>query len=200
MTIGVSTQPKARMSSTIPLVMKANEIPQAESKGSSCNAIIMNHEKKTAKVTLSSCKEYHHFLPRIYKRGVRFTVLIKALYFLQVLVFMELWITPPNIIPARQELWEHHLKSTKTYLSMKNSTRIIVDMPLPFSVCMTWQTKRGEGLRQRERERERHFLPPHFIFKHKSWVYFWLHKLYSQMLASKLNVQYILLGLTLKSK
>ncbi len=41
------------------------------------------------------------------RKYFRFTVLIKALYFLQALVFIERWIMPENITAVRLELWEH---------------------------------------------------------------------------------------------
>lgn len=57
------------------------------------------------------------------RKYFRFTVLIKALYFLQALVFIEHWIMPENITPVRLELWEHQPHHTWWICPLKYGPR-----------------------------------------------------------------------------
>ncbi len=58
-------------------------------------------------ITQTSGKPVILFSSGFCRKYFRFTVLIKALYFLQALVFIERWIMPENITAVRLELWEH---------------------------------------------------------------------------------------------
>lgn len=63
------------------------------------------------------------FLCFFCRRDCRFTVLIKAPYFFQALVFIECWIMPANITPVRLELWEHHPHHTWWICPLKYGPR-----------------------------------------------------------------------------
>lgn len=94
------------------------------------------------------------------RKYFRFTVLIKALYFLQALVFIEHWIMPENITPVRLELWEHQPHHTWWICPLKYGPRARpYEAPqCGLTICRHKREEDG-GLSRREK---------HFTFSYQS--------------------------------